>query len=117
MGGAPPQEGNDDAEIIEGILWNLRTWPLELIDWPVTNSHRVDIRYSRSLSRFETPQALNLIPANERRQLRWNADPYDVTDGGAGMSTSDPGAWLLPYWMARHHSLVAPPQGPGAQPR
>jgi hypothetical protein len=25
------------------IVWNLQTWPLELIDWPVQNSHRRDV--------------------------------------------------------------------------
>ena len=25
-------------------MWNLRTWPLELIQWPTQNSHRLDIR-------------------------------------------------------------------------
>lgn len=28
---------------LEAIGWNLRTWPLELIDWPVQNSQRRDL--------------------------------------------------------------------------
>ena len=47
------------------------------------------------------------LPANERRQYRWNSDPYNVADGGDGMSEADPGAWLLPYWMARYHELLS----------
>ena len=34
----------DDVELIEQLVWNLRTWPLELIEWPSYNSHRLDIR-------------------------------------------------------------------------
>ena len=48
---------------------------------------------------------LEVVPANERTQGRWNTNPYDLT-GGAGMSIYDPGAWTLPYWMARYHGLI-----------
>ena len=90
------------------ILWNLKTWPLDLISWPVENSHRLDIIYDSAPTRVthqsHTQSIKNVppLPANERRQYRWNANPWDVSDGGDGMSETDPGAWLLPYWMARY---------------
>ena len=46
-----------------------------------------------------------MVPANERSQGLWNADPYSVS-GGSGMDEWDAGAWLLPYWMARYHGLI-----------
>ena len=46
------------------------------------------------------------LPADERRQLRWNSNPWDVRDGGSGTSEGDPGAWLLPYWMGRYYGLI-----------
>ena len=30
---------------IADLLWTLRTWPLELIQWPVNNTQRLDIKY------------------------------------------------------------------------
>ena len=36
--------------------------------------------------------------------------PFDVSDNGDPSSEMDPGAWLLPYWMARYHGLLAAPQ-------
>jgi hypothetical protein len=46
----------------------------------------------------------------------WNADPFDLQSvqvwnneparRHAGMNEEDPGAWLLPYWLARHHGLL-----------
>ncbi len=51
-------------------------------------------------------QQLTILPCNERSQFRWNADPFDLTDGGSGFNLYDPGAWLLPYWMARYHGLI-----------
>jgi hypothetical protein len=46
------------------------------------------------------------LPANERRQFRWNRSPFEVADGGDGVTEYDPGAWLLPYWIARFHNLI-----------
>ena len=76
------------------------------------NSHRIDILYEDSQNRFGAKRTDSLhsrspLPAHERRQGRWNSDPYDVTDGGSGTSEMDPGAWLLPYWMARYYGAIS----------
>lgn len=95
---------HDDA--LRSLRWNLRSWPLELVDWPVSNSHRIDLVYERGADRFHKAHSdswhvRSPLPANERRQMRWNANPFEVADGGDGLSEGDPGAWLLPYWMGR----------------
>ena len=33
-----------DSKLIEQLVWNLRSWPLELVMWRTNNSHRLDIR-------------------------------------------------------------------------
>lgn len=33
-----------DNRLIEQLVWNLRSWPLELVMWRTNNSHRLDIR-------------------------------------------------------------------------
>ena len=43
---------------------------------------------------------MRVLPANERTQLRWNGNPFTLDSGGSD-AEMDPGAWLLPYWMAR----------------
>ncbi len=43
----------------------------------------------------------------------WNANPHDL-DGGSGMWENDPGAWLLPYWLARYHGIIQAPSGEAA---
>lgn len=102
--------GYSNATVVEDIMWNLRTWSLELIEWPATNSHRLDIEFDPEADRFGRSKNDNVrvLPAHERDQLRWNGNPHDL-DGGSGMSEGDPGAWLLPYWMARYHGIVGPP--------
>ena len=84
----------------------------ELIEWPVDNSQREDVVYERSVDRWDhthtqSSHARSPLPANERRQGRWNANPWDITAGGDGRVEMDPGAWLLPYWMARYHGLLS----------
>ena len=111
---SPSESGSNinEKERINDILWNLQTWPQELIDWPVSNSHRIDIIYDLSKttrfhkSHIESIKTRAPLPANERCQYRWNANPYIIQDCGSGMSESDPGAWLLPYWMARYYDLI-----------
>ena len=102
---------DDVKKRVNDILWNLKTWPQELIDWPVSNEHRVDILYDLAISRFHKAHIQSLktrspLPANERCQYRWNANPFKVENCGSGMSEGDPGAWLLPYWMARYYQII-----------
>lgn len=52
--------------------------------------------------------AMRVFPCNERDQGRWNSDPFQL-DGGSGMSETDGGVWLLPYWLARANGLVTAP--------
>lgn len=102
----------EDESIRDDILWNLRTWPLEHINWPLSNQGREDIVYESGVTRFGTVRSDSShtrppLPANERSQYRWNADPWDVSgSGGDGVSEIDPGAWLLPYWMARYYNIL-----------
>ena len=97
--------------VLSDIMWSLRSWPLDMRDWPTRNSHRLDIRYRLGADRFGRVggRSVRVLPANERRQFRWNANPFDVRDGGDGMNEAEPTAWLLPFWMARHHGLIGAP--------
>ena len=100
LGQASPTDAAD-------TLWNLRTWPLSLVDWPAMNSHRLDVVLDTDGERngWTTPDSVGVIPANERAQTRWNANPHDL-DGGSGVDESDPGAFLLMYWSAVAAGIV-----------
>ena len=93
--------GYDQRECLE---W-FRDVPQDLIDWTARNSDRQDLgelatnRFRRKTSRF----VLNVA---ERRQMRWNGDPYEL-DGGADGRVRDDGTFiLLPYWLGRYHRLL-----------
>eukprot|EP00039_Didymoeca_costata_P020083 m.340007 g.340007 ORF g.340007 m.340007 type:complete len:864 (+) comp19079_c0_seq1:208-2799(+) len=97
---------------LESVRWNLRTWPVELVNWPVNNSHRLDIFWDAEFNAAngrDAGQITRVLPANERNQGRWNSDPFSVSAGGDGTTEVDPGAWLMPYWLARYHKLLGAP--------
>lgn len=94
--------------IAQDVLFNLRTWSLELTTWPANNSHRVDLAVAPGANRvgvFGT-DSTRLVPQNERCQDRWNSDPFNL-QCGSGHSEQDPGAWLLPYWLARYYGIIS----------
>jgi hypothetical protein len=100
------------ASAARDVKWNLRSWPLSHIHWAHNNSLRQDIYYQPGSDRFgranvETSHARDPLPANERNQLRWNANPWALSNGaGDGRTESDPGAFLLPYWYSRYVGLL-----------
>lgn len=93
---------------LEASVAALQEWPWELVDWQARGTHRHDVELRRwhgeRQSRVETTRAL---PANERRLMRWNGNPYQP-DGGTpeGRHEEDGSAWLLAYWLGRHHGLI-----------
>lgn len=66
--------GTLDQYDADSVAWNLRSWPLESIDYPVVNSHRIDLlanaappTWARGSDRGRT---VDILPANERLQYR-----------------------------------------------
>ena len=90
----------------DALRENLRGWPLELIKWSTRNSVRDDLRHRPPPNDDE---ATTVIPSRDAGRYKWNADPFTMDDGGGGMEEGDPGAWLLAFWMARHHGLIGAP--------
>lgn len=93
---------------LEGALWTLRRFPLDMVDWTVQNSHRQDI--TKLPENFRGQQLKELLPPGERRITRWNSQPF-VLDGGSGGHIELAGdEYLLPYWMGRYLKLIGPPE-------
>jgi hypothetical protein len=75
---------------------------------PATLNAQGEDRFGRAHN-----QATRILPANERLDFRWNENEYEVSAGGDGLLEADPGAFLLPYWMARFHGIIAAATGSG----
>lgn len=63
-----PSDLAKDPDLIEAMVWNLRTWPLELVEWNTTNSHRLDITFNPEQDRYQRENPLI-------RQTKWRVLP------------------------------------------
>lgn len=97
-----------DADI-EGGLQTLREMPVDRRNWRMENSHRADIVLQPGESRQDMKVTRDLLPADERDFERWNMDPYRADTGGDGRTENSGEHYLLAYWMARYHGLLAAP--------
>lgn len=99
--------GRPEAKVdLEGAVWTLYRMPLDLVDWDVRNANRADIEWASGPDRHGRREARTLLPPDERPVMRWNANPFVVDGGRGGRSESDGGAFLLAYWMGRHHKFL-----------
>jgi hypothetical protein len=89
---------------LEGALWTLRNYPLDLIGWTVQNSHRQDL--TRLSANFRNQQSAELLSPSERRVMRWNGNPFVLDGGDGGHSELAGDEFLLPYWMARYLRII-----------
>lgn len=83
----------------------LALFPMDLIDWKMTNSHRWDLVENALVGRGRQRQATQTIPTPEARIFRWNTNPYQLDSGANGTREVTGTYFLLSYWMARYHQL------------
>jgi len=100
--------GNEDYDY-ENAAWYLRNYPLDLVEWTVLNSHRKDIVMMEPNFRRQT--ITEVLPADELRVSRHNANRFDLDSHGGGRSEESAGdIWLLPYWIGRYLNIIGEPQ-------
>jgi hypothetical protein len=91
----------------QASLRTLEEIPLDLIQWTVTNSHRLDVVLDPSSDRFGRRQSgLTVLPYDELPMMKWNGSPYRLDGGNGGRSEDDGAYFLLPYWMGRYHDFI-----------
>jgi len=99
--------GQPEAQVnLLGAAWTLYRMPMDTIEWTVRNSHRQDIFWASTPDRFGRREALTLLPPDERPVMKWNGNPFVVDGGNGGRGEDDGAAFLLPYWMGRHHKFL-----------
>ena len=91
----------------ERAVQTLREIPMDLRNWRMLNSHRDDIALDLRAGRFGERQSVSVLPAGERGVMKWNGNPYRIDTGGDGHEEDDGTFFLLPYWLARHHRIIA----------
>lgn len=96
---------------VQDTLDTLRGMPLELIGWPMENSHRLDVQLDPApgqapgygWSRVDG----KALPVEERSHVRQDRDAFalDASEDD-GWAEHEGTFYLLPYYMARHHGLL-----------
>jgi hypothetical protein len=99
--------GTKNIDLKEAI-WYLQEYPLDLIDWSVDVTHRKDIEIIEPNFRKQTIK--EVLPPDELRISRHNANRFDLRERGGGRSEYSAGdIWLLPYWIGRYLDVIGAP--------
>jgi hypothetical protein len=97
---------------LEDALDTLRRFPIDLADWTLENSHRLDIvPLGDEAQRPGRPRRGRLrdgkvLPIDERFVEHWNHDPWTLDHGGDGRFLADGASFLLPYYLGLYHGYV-----------
>jgi hypothetical protein len=100
------------GEWLEESVDTLRRYPLDRVNWRLTNSHRTDIVLLPAYARERGAKGLGfrnngtVLPIDERFVYQWNHDPWELDQGGDGLELADGGSFLLPYYMGIFHKFI-----------
>jgi hypothetical protein len=110
----PPADWHADA------LATLRGFSLDRLNWPLRNSHRLDVRFL-PLASSEDPDVPDpprqrgylvdgkVLPVENRHFNHWNTDPWQLDYGGNGNELAAGTVYLLPYYMGLYHGFIEKP--------
>lgn len=104
----------------EDSMATLYGFPLDRLDWPKRNSHRLDLRllglpasvdiYSPRRGGRGHRTNGKVLPVENRHFGHWNTDPWRLDYGGEARELSAGTVFLLPYYMGLYHRFVQPPE-------
>lgn len=87
-------------------LDTLRRFPLDRVNWRVTNSHRKDIRLLPRGNGRGARMNGRVLPIDERYVNHWNHDPWRLDQGGNGQELASGASYLLPYYMGLYYGFL-----------
>ena len=102
---------------LEDSMATLYGFPLDRLNWPHRNSHRLDLQL---LPRQASPDLYEahrggrghrvngkVLPVENRHFNHWNTDPWTLDYGGSGDELAAGTVFLLPYYMGLYHGFIA----------
>jgi len=92
-------------------LDTLRRYPLDRVDWRVTNHQRKDLVPLSEAAEGDGGKRGHryngkVLPIDERVVNHWNHDPWELDQGGDGRELADGASFLLPYYMGLYHKFI-----------
>ncbi len=105
---------------LEDSMATLRGFPLDRVNWPHHNSHRLDLeplRRQQATDLADDERSLRagringkVLPVEERHFSHWNTDPWRLDYGGDGRELASGTVFLLPYYMGLYHGFIEKPK-------
>lgn len=95
---------------LEEAIDTLRRYPLDLVDWPMSNAHRIDMR-PLAHPPGEAPRQggrLNgeVFPIDERPEVYWDRCHWALAYTTNGRTLRDGVHYLLAYYMGLYHGFL-----------
>ena len=99
---------------LDDTIFTLKRFPLDLVDWPLSNAHRIDLVPLRQFARGPGPGHVGTgyrvdgytIPIDENHAIQSDQDPWVLTRNTDGTRLNTGVSFLLPYYMARWHGFI-----------
>jgi hypothetical protein len=101
---------------LEDSLATLKGFPLDRVNWALTNSHRLDIVPLRRQQSGDLGDVRRrgrggrvggkVLPVENRHFNHWNADPWNLDYPGNGRQLAGGTVFLLPYYMGLYHGFI-----------
>ena len=93
----------------------LRRYPLDLVDWPMSNAHRIDVlplpAFTRGPGNGHVGKGYcvngNVFRIDEQHAVYWGDDPWGLTGPGDGTRLREGVSYLLAYYMGLTHGFIA----------
>jgi hypothetical protein len=104
----------------EDAMATLYGFPLDRLNWPHQNSHRLDVVELPRVrsSDLDEPDrhrsrgyliSGKVLTVENRHFNHWNTDPWQLDYGGNGGELAAGTVFLLPYYMGLYHGFIQPP--------
>jgi hypothetical protein len=103
----------------EDSMATLYGFPLDRLNWPLRNSHRLDlvtvppVRAVDLESGDSRPRGNRVngkvLPVENRHFNHWNTDPWELDYGGNGRELGAGTVFLLPYYLGLYHGFIQKP--------
>jgi hypothetical protein len=101
----------------EDAMATLYGLPLDRLNWPLHNSHRLDVVFlppvrSGDVESPDEPRQRGngvngkVIPVENRHFNHWNTDPWQLDYGGNGNELGSGTVFLLPYYMGLYYGFI-----------
>lgn len=104
----------------EDAMKSLYGFPLDRLNWPHKNSHRLDILPLARVraSDLDSPERARrgsdphgkVLPVENRHFGHWNTDPWHLDYGGNANELAAGTVFLLPYYMGLFHGFIERPR-------